>query len=457
MRSSPYNWMTLWTKLGFKRKKARKREYHRKLSRFESLEKRELLSINQSATLDAAPLDYALGHFTLTGLDWTDVDRQDDRLMTTADGLGVSSSASDPNPAAFDPGEQWLFRFDEAGQLMGIEFREFTAEDADRALLTVGTQEPFIINGSEVGRGGFWQAPRPIQFNVGETLRLEALAPGEAETKEAIAAREASNAARVADGLEPIEYTAAPAGVWQVVGLQVLGRDEHTEGGFISLGQEQKTAPTSQDVFEGDVPAEPGYVLSGADAALFQVTTVGNDGQPRAVVSVAEGVTLASDRAYSLEFAYHDGQQWSERQLLSITPVDEKFLADDEAARKDRAQETASQVDDAQLADEINDFNFAKRHSGADAKLTDGDYRGALADLGSLAKSLLHNGASGNGASDAQRADLYAQIADAVEQTIVAVSPYRETVFERGKPTGKALENVALVVSAAGPGRPQCC
>ena len=212
---------------------------------FEPLEKRELLSVNQLVAFEVAQPKYEVGHFSLSNLDWTGLDRQDDQLTATANGLGVSSSANDANPDRFDPGEQWMFQFDHEGQLMGIQFDEFTAEDADRALLIVGTQEPITITAKEVG-AGFWRASRPIKFNVGETLRLEAIAPSEAEIKAALAARVASNADRIAEGLEPIEYTDAPAGAWQVEGLQVLGQDEDTEGGFLTLMQpKQEDSPFS--------------------------------------------------------------------------------------------------------------------------------------------------------------------------------------------------------------------
>ena len=121
----------------------------------------------------------------------------------------MTSGAEDTHPAAFDPGESWSFRFDRAGQLMGIQFGDFSTTDADQALLTVGNQKPFLIAASSLG-GGYWQAPSSIQFRVGETLRLEAIAPSEAEIKQALVAREELNQERQAEGLDPLEYTEAP-------------------------------------------------------------------------------------------------------------------------------------------------------------------------------------------------------------------------------------------------------
>ena len=237
----------------------------------------------------------------------------------------------------------------------------------------------------------------------------------------------------------------------------------------MSLGNPERTQISSYDNFDGQVPNQPSYVLGGNDAELFSVETkLGEKGQPQAIVSVALKATLQADQTYYLKLYYHDGQEWTDRQLITLAPVKESFLADQYAARKERAKQesppvlasevTASEKtsgsgtssDSKKLPAEVSKGKEAakisrtKEWARADELLAKGDHRGSLANLAGSAKGLFQKAAAST--DDDTRVDFYNRLADTIEKTIADVGPYREVIFERGKSSGKVLENLGLML-----------
>lgn len=249
MRKPISSWTDTLSKLGLRRAKVRtsQRPFRRgRTATLEGLEPRQMLTTDNDPLLDnevvVADMTARGGDFTLEHVDWSGRELGA-KLLTGRGKFGFQSTASDRESPNFWPGQHWSFRFDQDGVLRGIQFGDFSIEDADRAVLTVGKNEPVVIAAGQVQRG-YWRAPKELTFAAGDVFRLEALVPTLDDLE---AARQALNQRRDAF------YESCPTGVfqhrrtasiWQVVGVSVSGRDSSTRGRFISLGHDEPRPPT---------------------------------------------------------------------------------------------------------------------------------------------------------------------------------------------------------------------
>jgi hypothetical protein len=215
----------------------------------ETLEDRRLLATDDWRTVvDVAPLNFAVGDFTLSSSDWSGK-AEGGRVMASGFALGIESTGEDEDAGGFQPGEFWSFRFDRPGRLMGIHFDGFTLEDADKALLTIGDAEPIVVDAERV-KGGFWRPDRLLEFASGETLRLVAADPVPSDLKRA---EEAYNAriSTLADTTigPPTPFHAESQ--WKVRGLNVIGLADTTFGGYVNFAHRE---PTTSVAFAAAVP-----------------------------------------------------------------------------------------------------------------------------------------------------------------------------------------------------------
>ena len=281
MHRLPGSWTSTLTRLGFKRKKrATKQLYGRRLS-IETLEPRKLLTassfegfVGPILDIETAPISYKVGEFVLTSADWTGKETLSD-LKRDQHGLGVDSGLPGTEAGKFDPGESWSFRFDQPGMLLGIQFDEFSIDDADRALLIIGDGEPIAIEASRVV-DGFWRPSKLLSFEAGQTLRIEALTPTAGDLDAATAARLAKRLAEAeetegsetqGEEAEKVEEPAPPSSTWRVLGLRVLGEDDRTLGGYIDLAGPQFPDIPGFPPHKNDSAAEDSsgeFVASGA-------------------------------------------------------------------------------------------------------------------------------------------------------------------------------------------------
>ncbi|HJQ80664.1 MAG TPA: calcium-binding protein, partial [Lacipirellulaceae bacterium] len=243
MRRLHGSWTTVLAQLGFHRfskKKKRPRAYGRQ-SRLEPLEDRRLLDVDDwRANIDVAPSSFGIGHFTLESLDWSGK-AQGGQVKASGYALGIDAGAVDADEGGFQPGEFWSFRFDAPGRLMGIHFDNFSVEDADKALLHLGDDEPIVIHAEQV-RAGFWMPGRLLEFEAGQTLRLVAAGPSAADLEKAEQAYKERIATLPDDKTAP---TWEATSRWKVAGLNVIGLTESTRGGFINFANTEPAEPTT--------------------------------------------------------------------------------------------------------------------------------------------------------------------------------------------------------------------
>jgi RHS repeat-associated protein len=243
MQRSHGSWTTVLAQLGFRRpaKKRKRSGVHGRQPRLEPLEERRLLAVDDWRTsVDVAPESFGIGHFILESVDWSGK-AEGGQVMATGYALGVASGSTDADSAGFQPGEFWSFRFDTPGQLVGIHFDSFGVEDADKALLYIGDEGPIEITAESV-RAGFWHADRPLTFEAGQMLRLVAADPSAADLEKAEQAYEERIAA-LPNKKGAAAWTATRR--WKVAGLNIIGLNESTRGGFVDFANKEPAQPTT--------------------------------------------------------------------------------------------------------------------------------------------------------------------------------------------------------------------
>jgi len=282
MRHTVSSWTNTLSKLGLRRRKRSRKRLYTRHARLEPLEARELLAVAAydaesepvSIVSEAAPADYRVGHFELTSENWTGR-RGDYGLRRDGKGLGVDARDGG-DPQRFDPGESWSFQFDKPGLLLGIHFDGFTIDDADRAVLVIGDREPIEIEAKRVA-GGFWRPSELLKFEAAETLEIRAVAPTEADLEAA--------ADQLATQGDPGVPT-APTSRWKVKGLQVLGRDDTTFGGYISLNATAQSEP-------------PAALEETTGESVSQSTAYGSGTSGPSAGSKGSGITLTSGGTFN--------------------------------------------------------------------------------------------------------------------------------------------------------------
>jgi Ca2+-binding RTX toxin-like protein len=251
MRRTPSSWTVILAQLGFRRvaRKAKKRgNTPGRRSILESLEDRRMMTVDAldlaltddwRNTVDVAAATFKAGHFTMTSDDWSG---KSTGGRTKADGyaLGIDSGNRRNNPTAFDPGESWSTRFNQAGRLTAIHFESFTVEGADGALLYIGDNPPVAIKASQV-KDSVWRPQQPLSFGAGETIRLEAAAPTTTDLEEAISARQ-ERLLKQSPVASKLETPWQPTSTWKVRGFHVLGETDSVYGGYVALARSQPTA-----------------------------------------------------------------------------------------------------------------------------------------------------------------------------------------------------------------------
>ncbi|MDZ4782964.1 MAG: DNRLRE domain-containing protein, partial [Planctomycetia bacterium] len=275
----------------------------------QALEPRELLSATddtETLNIVAAPSAFRAGDISVKSVGWSgqEVGRT---LQHSSAGLGANG---DGVAATFGPGEYWAFQGERDGVLMGIQFDSFSKVDGDAALLTVGERETFKITADSL-IDGFWRAPKSIPFRAFETMRLDALTPSANE----------DNAVGDATAVD------APQARWRVAGLELLGADEATVGGFADLAPAIVVTPTQRDEYGRETPQRPGFVVTGGDTETFLVDTEYDPaGRPKAVIGVAEGARIQSAVEHRLELQYFDGAQWLYPLIATVRAIDSSAL-----------------------------------------------------------------------------------------------------------------------------------